>query len=56
MAPEVRQAYEANVRSTDEIREIFNIKSQTTLYKILKLSGTEVKDIVKKGLTIKIDQ
>ena len=48
MAPEVRQAYEANIRSTDEIREMFSIKSQPTLYKILAFSGAEVKGFLKK--------
>ncbi len=47
IAPEVKQVYDANQRSTDEIREMFNIKSQPTLYKILKFAGTEVKGFVK---------
>ena len=43
IAPEVKQVYEKNNRSTDEIREMFNIKSQPTLYKILKFAGTDEK-------------
>ena len=35
IAPEIKEMYEKNNRSTDEIRRIFGIKSQPTLYKIL---------------------
>ncbi len=48
IAPEVRQVYEKNNRSTDEIRQMFNIKSQPTLYKILTFAGADVKGFLKK--------
>jgi hypothetical protein len=39
--------YEKNNRSTEEIRKIFGIKSQPTLYNILQLSGVKVKKFLK---------
>lgn len=48
IAPEVKEIYEKNSRSTDEIREMFKIKSQPTLYKILKYSGVDIKGFLKK--------
>lgn len=50
IAPEVREVYEKNSRSTDEIREMFNIKSQPTLYKILKFAGVDIKEFLLKRL------
>ena len=47
IAPEIKEMYEKNNRSTDEIRRIFGIKSQPTLYKILEFSGVKVKKIFK---------
>ncbi|MDO1450698.1 recombinase family protein [Rhodocytophaga aerolata] len=53
IAPEVREVYEKNTRSTEEIRKMFSIKSQPTLYKILEFAGADVKGFAKKrkGLT-----
>ena len=48
IAPEVREIYEKNSRSTDEIREMFGIKSQPTLYKILRYAGIEVERPLRK--------
>ncbi|MGG7666041.1 recombinase family protein [Dyadobacter sp. BHUBP1] len=48
IAPEVKEMYLRNNRSTDMIREIFQIKSQPTLYKILDYAGVEVKGFLKK--------
>lgn len=48
IAPEVKEVYEKNNRSTDEIREMFKIKSQPTLYKILKHIGVDTKGFLKK--------
>jgi DNA invertase Pin-like site-specific DNA recombinase len=48
IAPEVREVYEKNNRSTEQIRKMFNIKSQPTLYKILEFAGADVKGFVKK--------
>jgi DNA invertase Pin-like site-specific DNA recombinase len=48
IAPEVRQVYEKNNRSTDEIRQMFNIKSQPTLYKILTFAGADIKGFLKR--------
>jgi len=48
IAPEVKEVYEKNNRSTDEIREMFKIKSQPTLYKILKYNGVDIKGFLKK--------
>ena len=48
IAPEVNEVYEKNNRSTEEIRSMFNIKSQPTLYKILEYAGVDVKGFVKK--------
>lgn len=45
---EVKEMYEKNIYSTDAIREMFQIKSQPTLYKILQYAGTDVKGFVKK--------
>ena len=39
--------YEKNNRSTEEIRKIFGIKSQPTLYKILDFSGVNIKKFFK---------
>jgi len=48
IAGEVRQIYEKGNRSTEEIREMFGIKSQPTLYKILQHAGLEVSHFTKK--------
>lgn len=48
IADEVRQVYEQGNRSTEEIREMFGIKSQPTLYKILTFSGLGVERFFKK--------
>ena len=48
IAPEVREVYEKNTRSTEEIRHMFGIRSQPTLYKILHFAGVEVKGFHKK--------
>jgi DNA invertase Pin-like site-specific DNA recombinase len=47
IAPDVREMYEKKQRSTDEIRKIFGIKSQPTLYKILEFAGVEVNGFLK---------
>lgn len=47
IAPEVKEMYEKGTRSTEEIRKIFNIKSQPTLYKILHFAGVNVKGFIK---------
>lgn len=47
IAPEVKEMYEKGNRSTEEIRKIFGIKSQPTLYKILQFAGTEVSGFMK---------
>jgi DNA invertase Pin-like site-specific DNA recombinase len=47
IAPEVKEMYEKGNRTTEEIRKIFNIKSQPTLYKILILSGVDIKGFLK---------
>lgn len=47
IAPEVKEMYEKGTRSTEEIRKIFNIKSQPTLYKILHFAGVDVKGFIK---------
>lgn len=47
IAPEVKELYEKGNRSTEEIRKIFNIKSQPTLYKILHFVGVDVKGFIK---------
>jgi hypothetical protein len=39
--------YEKGKRSTEEIRKIFGIKSQPTLYKILEFAGTQVTGFMK---------
>lgn len=48
ISKEVREMYEKNMYSTDAIREMFQIKSQPTLYKILQYAGADVKGFVKK--------
>jgi DNA invertase Pin-like site-specific DNA recombinase len=48
IAPEVKEMYEKGIRTTEEIRKIFKIKSQPTLYKILIFSGVDVKGFIKK--------
>jgi len=48
IAPEVKEMYEKNIRTTEEIRKIFKIKSQPTLYKILTFSGVDIKGFLKK--------
>ena len=47
IAPEIKEMYEKNNRSTEEIRKIFGIKSQPTLYKILEFSGVNIKKFFK---------
>jgi DNA invertase Pin-like site-specific DNA recombinase len=47
IAPEVKEMYEKGNRTTEEIRKIFNIKSQPTLYKILIFSGVDIKGFLK---------
>ncbi len=49
IAPEIKEMYEKNNRSTEEIRKIFGIKSQPTLYKILQFSGVDIKRFLKAG-------
>ncbi len=48
IAVEVIEMYERNVHSTNAIREMFQIKSQPTVYKILQFAGSDVKGFVKK--------
>ncbi len=48
IAPEVKKAYESLEYSTDKIREIYSIKSQPTLYKILTFAKVDVKGFLKK--------
>ena len=47
IAPEVKEMYEKGIRTTEEIRKIYKIKSQPTLYKILIFSGVDVKGFIK---------
>jgi DNA invertase Pin-like site-specific DNA recombinase len=47
IAPEIIKMYEKNDRSTEEIRKIFGIKSQPTLYKILEFAGADIKRFFK---------
>ena len=47
IAPQVKEMYERNDHSTDAIREMFQIKSQPTLYKILQFAGSNVKRFLK---------
>ena len=47
IAPQVNEIYERNDHSTDATREIFQIKSQPTLYKILHFAGSNVKGFLK---------
>ncbi|RAJ89883.1 hypothetical protein LX87_05617 [Larkinella arboricola] len=42
IAPDVREMYEKKQCSTNEIRKIFGIKSQPTLYRILQFAGVAV--------------
>ena len=51
IAPEVKEMYEKGTRSTEEIRKIFNIKSQPTLYKILAFANIDVNGFIKKRKT-----
>lgn len=53
IAGEVKEMYDRNNHSTDAIREMFQIKSQPTLYKILDYAGSEVKGFVKKRSNMK---
>lgn len=55
IAPEIVEMYEKNNRSTKEIRNIFGIKSQPTLYKILEFSGVDVKRFLKNRKTTQQD-
>jgi hypothetical protein len=43
--------YEKGNRSTEEIRKIFGIKSQPTLYKILEFSGAKIDGFLKNRKT-----
>lgn len=52
IAPEVKEMYEKGTRSTEEIRKIFNIKSQPTLYKILAFADADVNGFIKKRKTL----
>lgn len=56
IAVEVKEMYDRNVHSTDTIREMFQIKSQPTLYKILQFAGSDVKGFLKKRESIKQKQ
>jgi hypothetical protein len=47
IVPEIKEMYEKNNRSTEEIRRIFGIKSRPTLYKILEFSGVNIKKFFK---------
>ena len=47
IAPQVKEMYERNDHSTNAIREMFQIKSQPTLYKILQFAGSNVKGFLK---------
>lgn len=48
IAQEVKKAYESQEYTTDKIREIYSIKSQPTLYKILAFAKVDVKGFLKK--------
>lgn len=48
IAQEVKQAYESKKYSTSKIKEIYSIKSQPTLYKILAFAKADVKGFLKK--------
>ncbi len=48
IAPEVKAVYDKQEKTTEEIKTIFSIKSQDTLYKILKFAQADVKGFVKK--------
>lgn len=52
IAVQVKEIYERNVHSTDAIREMFQIKSQPTLYKILQFAGSDVKGFSKKRSSV----
>jgi DNA invertase Pin-like site-specific DNA recombinase len=43
IAPDVAEMYNKQEKSTTEIRKIFRIKAQATLYKILEYAGVKVK-------------
>ena len=51
IAPEVKEMYDKANRTTAEIRKIYQIKSQPTLYKILIYAGTNIKGFVKQRKT-----
>lgn len=53
IAPEVKEMYEKGIRTTEEIRKIYKIKSQPTLYKILIFSGVDVKGFIKRIRPVK---
>lgn len=48
IASEVKATYEKGGESTAEIRKIYRIGSQTTLYKILEFAGVKVEGFIKK--------
>lgn len=48
IASEVKATYEKGEKNTEEIREIYGIGSQTTLYKILEFAGVKVEGFIKK--------
>lgn len=48
ISKKVKEMYGKKIYSTDAIREMFQIKSQPTLYKILKYAGADVKGFIKK--------
>ena len=48
IAQEVKQAYESKNYSTSKIKDIYSIKSQPTLYKILAFAKADVKGFLKK--------
>lgn len=48
IASEVKAVYEKQEKTTEEIKSIFSIKSQDTLYRILKFAKADVKGFVKK--------
>lgn len=48
IASEVKATYDKQEKTTEEIKKIFNIKSQDTLYRILRFAQVEVKGFTKK--------
>lgn len=48
IASEVKATYEKGEKSTAEIRKIYGIGSQTTLYKILEFAGVKIVSFIKK--------